>query len=140
MVVVLYAKDIVNQLQALFLLRFWSCHQSMTSAYINLEVTICHLKKTTVGISEKFLFNFSELLTILRHWYFRDYLTEGQSGNRELNVELVKVGLIPVGRSVKCCAVSSKNAHCSNFLYACSVYFFSRIYVVFSQRVHHSIF
>lgn len=52
----------------------------MTSAYINLEVTICHLKKTTVGISEKFLFNFSELLTILRHWYFRDYLTEGCQG------------------------------------------------------------
>lgn len=59
-----------------------------------------------VGLSGKILFNFGELLTIRSHWYFRCHLTEKQTVRepRELNAELVKMRLIPVGRLAKCCA------------------------------------
>lgn len=42
----------------------------------------------------------------MSHWYFRRHLTERQTVRepRELNAEVVKMRLIPVGRVAKCCA------------------------------------
>lgn len=68
-----------------------------------------------MGLSGNFLFNFSELLTIMSHWYFRHHLTERQTGKkpRELSVELVKSDLFQSEDLLN--AAHSRTLHCPDF-------------------------